>query len=292
MSAQFPRLAELASFSRLGPMQYSTLNSFVFVDEAANAHTRVDYWLRPFDEFLRACSGQPLEGNPERTGGGMKLTFPFSSEAARKFAALDLPKIQFFAKAYTVESAKDMAGLMADSQYKGDRLFLLNDPAVPDSQFGLPHTSKLEELIFGPAPRYKAAAPPAAWKDLNSVHTDQSLDANERLDLPWQVLSFDANNLVIGVQNTHNTWLLYSDIWHPNWHVTVQGSFRETVKVYPAALAYKAVQLTQPGTNIVRWHFGSPLLSALFFLFALQSLAWLVGVGWMIANIFRQKESS
>lgn len=71
-----------------------------------------------------------------------------------------------------------------------------------------------------------------------------------------QVVSFSPDNikLNVGLQQ-ENGWLVYSDLYHPDWQVTVNG---ETKNIEQAYLAFKAIKLTE-GTNSVIFNFGSPL---------------------------------
>ena len=266
-------MQQLLSFSHFEGAQYYTLNNFVFIDEVAHVRTRADFWLRPFDHFLRVYLGQPLAGLAKRPGGYYftnfpfhrgpasrvaGLRFPFEAEAATKFAGLSCPKIQFFSEAYEVGSEEELARVMSSHSFKGDLLFLL-----PSQDSG----------GAGEVTRWNGQRPP---------------DANERLELVPQVVRFDANNLVLRVTNTypHRVWMFYSDVWHPNWRAVVNGT---PAPVHRAAMAYKAV-LLQPGQNTVHFRFGSRLMSLLFALFSLQSLLWLVLAAWLVFQILRGNE--
>jgi hypothetical protein len=270
ITADSPRMQQLLSFSRFEGAQYYTLNNFVFIDEVAHVKTRADFWLRPFDHFLRVYFGQPLTGLAERPGGYYATNFPFQRgpasrvsglrfplevEPATKFAGLSCPKLQFFSEAYEVGSEEELARMMSPRSFKGDLLFLL-----PSQDSG-----GASEVT-----RWKGQCPP---------------DANQRLELLPQVVRFDANNLVLRVTNTypHRVWMLYSDVWHPNWRVVVNGT---PTPVHRAAMAYKAV-LLQPGQNTIHFRFGSRLMSMLFALFSLQSLLWLVLAAWLVFQILR-----
>jgi len=268
ITADNSRMQQLLSFSHLEGAQYYTLNNFVFIDEVAHVRTRADFWLRPFDHFLRVYFRQPLTGLTERPGGFYAtnfpfqggqpsqvsgLRFPFDAEPAAKFAGLSRPKIQFFSEAYEVGSEKELARIMAPGKFKGDLLFLL------------------------------ASQDPGATSEATRWIGQRSLDANERLELAPQIVRFDANNLVLRVTNTypHRVWMFYSDVWHPDWHASVNGT---PTLVHRASMAYKAV-LLQTGQNTVHFRFGSRLMSLLLTLFFLQSLFWLVVVAWLVFQI-------
>jgi hypothetical protein len=274
ITADNPRVQQLLSFSRFEGMQYYTLNNFVFADEVAHVRTRADFWLRPFDHFLRMYFGQPLTGLAERPGGRRPATFPFrtgpvtqfdgalrfpfDAEPATKLAGLNCPKIQFFSEAYAVSSETELARLMTSPGYKGDLLFLLAEPE------------------------------PGGAGGVTPWNAQRALDASDRLELEPEVVRFDANNLVLRVTNTYprRVWLFYSDVWHPNWRAGVNGI---PARVYRAAMAYKAVRLP-PGRNTVHFRFGSKLMSLLLALFSLQSLLWLLLAAWLVGQILRGAE--
>lgn len=68
-----------------------------------------------------------------------------------------------------------------------------------------------------------------------------------------QVTSFGSNHCVIEVDVTGGTaWLVYADCIHPGWTATVDG---RPVPIYPANLAFKAVQL-DPGRHTVEFRYG------------------------------------
>jgi len=268
-----PRLSQLRTCCRFEGMQYCTLNNFIFLDEVAHAMTRVDWWLRPFDLFLRMYFGESLTDLSTRTARGYAVRFPFQSlqpanipallfpvgiEPARKFAALGLPKIQFFSQAYSVGSETELARLMTDPAYKGDLLFILtaHEP--------------------GRAPE----APP--WQ------AQSPLEASDRLTLASEVVRFDSNHLIVSVTNTQPrpVWMFYSDVWHPEWRATVNGN---PTRVCRAAMAYKAV-LLQPGRNTVHFVFRSKLMTWFMTLFALQSLFWLSATAWLMLQVMRNRE--
>jgi hypothetical protein len=77
--------------------------------------------------------------------------------------------------------------------------------------------------------------------------------------------------------------MFYSDVWHPSWRATVNG---KPVPVYRADLAYKAVPLAA-GENVVLLRFGSATFSWCAMLLAMNALAWLGGLSWMMWTLVR-----
>ncbi|MDI6743302.1 MAG: hypothetical protein QMD11_11270, partial [Smithella sp.] len=104
--------------------------------------------------------------------------------------------------------------------------------------------------------------------------SDHDLSENKRLNVPYDVLRFDANHIEISMHNDSPdpVWLFYSDVWHPLWRATVNG---KQTSVYKANLAYKAVKL-EPGSNNVHFYFKSKLMSVLYLVFGLNALLWLM----------------
>jgi hypothetical protein len=100
------------------------------------------------------------------------------------------------------------------------------------------------------------------------------LDANERLAVRPEVISFDANSLRVKVEVPKGGWLLYCDAAHPGWRATVNG---RNAPVARAFLAYKAVPVTA-GTNDVEFRFKSPARTWTFRLAALNALLWVLGL--------------
>ena len=129
-------------------------------------------------------------------------------------------------------------------------------------------------LFVLPTPASEEAPPvPLPWSSQVPVSTDDSLR------LQYVVEAFDANNLRVRVVNPGSgSWMFYSDVWHPSWRATVNG---KPVPVYRADLAYKAVPLAA-GENVVLLRFGSTTFSWCAMLLAMNALAWLGGLSWMM----------
>lgn len=237
---------------KLTPAYWSTY-AFLFKDDAG--HTlRTDHWLKPFDQLMKAYWEQPL--NPSEIPKGFlpykSLTFPLNHPAARKMAAVSTDKIQFFTNPIFLSSEEDIAQLMRHPAYQGDILFLSDEH--PFKKFGLP----------------QAISP-------------EGLSAHYRIDLKNDIDRFDANNLEIriDVPGKEKVYLFYSDVWHPQWNATVNG---QAVTIYKANLAYKAIPLTF-GENVVRFHFESTKLTALYYFWGLVALGWLIGILYLTIGI-------
>src|SRR5581483_11841280 len=109
--------------------------------------------------------------------------------------------------------------------------------------------------------------------------------ANQRLYLHYDAVHFDPNAVEIAVENDRSApaWLVYCATWHPGWSATVNGS---PAPVRRANLAYKAI-LIPPGHSVTRFEFHLPLLDWLDRALALDSLAWLIALGWIVTTILR-----
>jgi hypothetical protein len=231
---------------------YSTTNAFVFKDEISNQF-RNDFWLLPFDNYMRAYWGQSnhdLSTKPTALSFGFRMEFPQGHPAALKISGVTEDKIQLFSQAYLVSSDDSIAALITDADYKGDIIFL----------------SPLKNL-----------------QETSSVSSGHNLSSDKRLRLPYQVGQFDANNIEIttNINGNESAWLLYSDVWHPLWRATVNG--KET-PVYKANLAYKAVKLDK-GVNKIHFFFKSKLIAALYFIFNLNALCWFIIIIYLIGKI-------
>jgi hypothetical protein len=235
---------------------YSTTNAFVFKDEISNQF-RNDFWLLPFDNYMRAYWGQSshdLSTKPIALSFGFRLEFPQGHPAALKISGVTEDKIQFFSQANVISSDDTIASLITNSNYKGDIIFL----------------SPLEK------PKETISVDSSALSGIN-------LSSDRRLRLPYQIRRFDANNLEIttNIDGLESAWLLYSDVWHPLWRATVNG---KEIPVYKANLAYKAVKLSK-GFNKVHFYFKSRLISVLYFVFGLNALCWLIIIIFLTGNI-------
>ncbi len=236
---------------------YSTMNSFLFLDEIGNTF-RADYWLSPLDDFMRAYWGQSIHDKSVRPEGWVpyiRLSFPLTHQASGKIAGLAEDKVQFFSGAYLLDSDDGVAVKITDGDYKGDILFLS-------------------------PPQTKEAA---GISNIKNWLPNGSLSDNERLKIHYQVTRFDSNHLevVANLTGHKKAWMLYSDVWHPFWKATVNG---KPVPVYKANLAYKAVPLALD-QNRIHFYFNSPLMAFLQKLFSLIALFWLGVIGYLIWKI-------
>ena len=253
-----PRAAAFAASVAREPYGHFnwSLHSFYFKDALGSAF-RVDYWLYPLDDFMRAYWRQPLR-HPEIVPEGLfpqvKLDFPTNHVACLKLAGLAVDKIQAFSEAYRIETDEQMASMLSSPDCRGDILFL-SPREGDDEKTGLP----------------------LRWKD------QKSLSANTRVAGEYRVIQFDANNLVVGIDMPaahpgRNAWLFYSDVWHPFWKATVNG---RPVEVFKASLAYKAV-LLDAGRNLVHFFFHSWLFSLLATLIGWNAFLWVSILFWLV----------
>ena len=107
---------------------------------------------------------------------------------------------------------------------------------------------------------------------------ENKLSFNSRLSEPYTLLDFSADGLKIKAISSRSCWLMYSDVWHPEWRASVNG---RPVDVSRADLAYKIIPLDQ-GTNIVHFYFGSWKVRLCQWALGLFSLLGLIGVFWMV----------
>ncbi len=151
-------------------------------------------------------------------------------------------KIQFFTQAHLVPSNQDITLMMKDHRYKGDLLFYR-----PGQTPGIPTTN--------------------GFKDL-----DLSLD--ERINIPYQVLYFSPNKIIIKADTTTHpgVWLEYGDQWYPFWKARVNGVPREVLK---GNLIYKTLALER-GVNEVVFYIENNSLTVFYYFFMFSSLFWLV----------------
>ena len=234
---------------------YWTINAFLFNDHLETS-LRTDFWQKSIDEFMRAYWGQALDDVSQKLHGlvNRKLIFPTKHKAARLFSALDADKIQFFSNVHYEQDKNVLAEKMRSSAYDGNILFVSNTHSKRNT----------------------------ASNTATSL-SDKELSLNERLDIPFNIMRFDSNNLVIQLNNTlqNNIWLFYSDAWHPEWKAFVN---EEPTPIYKANLGYKAISL-KPGNNLIQFRFYSIFLAGIFFLFSLNSLFWIGFILWETKNI-------
>jgi hypothetical protein len=235
---------------RFHPHYWSTY-AFLFKDEIGHS-LRTDHWLRPLNHYMKTYWDQPI-GNESESPKGLSrfssLEFPLAHPASAKIAGLAEDKIQFFKKAYDVSNEQSISDLMKDPRYTGDILFLSS-------------RSKSDR------------APVLIWSK------DSLVSENSRMHLAYTVERYDSNNLVLTVNNPESTpiWLQYSDVWDPLWKVQIDNS---PAPVYKANLAYKAVEL-KPGTHQIHFFYQCAALSALYFLWGLIALGWVILLGYFI----------
>ena len=220
---------------------------YLFADKLDSV-LRTDHWLQPLDQFIKAYLRQPVsdtESPPGTLSAAHALYFPSGHPAAAKIAGADA-KLQFFAEAYGGDSADWIATKLADPGYAAGILFLGPDDAKEKSE------------------------------DITPWNPSHALDSESRVQFPYQVKRFTANRLELEVRNPESrpVWLLYSDVWHPFWKATVNGT---SFPVQKANLAYKAVRVP-PGQNNVRLHFSSQLMSLTHLFLGLNSMAWIFGL--------------
>ena len=132
----------------------------------------VTQWSPSMDLLLRARGGQSLIPDDEVPPPLRDLPEP----------ARD--KLQVFSTAHRVASDAEIAELLRQSEFRGDRLFLSAPGERGDASF--------------PAKDERLAATP-------------------------KVLEFAANRLRVEVESPSEAWLLNGDAWHPDWTATVDG---------------------------------------------------------------------
>ena len=241
------REAATRSFSRLGGVQYWTNDAFYFAEEVRPS-TRVESWLLPLDQYLRMYWRTPIDDDAlprDLSRSDLPFPFPLEHRATGRTAGVTADKIRFFTRAHGVASAEDLVPLMTDAAYAGDLLFVLP-----------------------PADRHDRGAV-TPWEAASPV----ALSGDESRPLPYEVVRFDANNLVVAMKNPDGAaaWLSYADVWHPFWRATVNG---QAVPIYRANMAFKAVPIVR-GDNVVHFHFGTTRLTVLLTVVGANAAFWL-----------------
>ena len=123
----------------------------------------------PLDDLMRAYWGQTLRDHsilPAGLSFAGPLHFPVAHPAVGKVIGATLDKIQVFSTVHPVASDREIARLITDEEYAGDLLFVLfqgGDQESTPSSLRIP------------------------------------LQTNERLDVPYEILRFDANTLQVRV---------------------------------------------------------------------------------------------
>ncbi len=210
-----------------------TSNLFFFHDEF-DQHIRTDYWMKPFDQYIRAYAGQDID-DLTVWPKGLQFYFgweiPTTNVSAQKISGVLEDKIQFFSEVLWFDTDKKIAKTLNDPQYQGDLLLL--------HQKNPPHASQM---------------------------TKQS---NTRIHLDYDIQQFDANNLKVSINNTTNKkiWMHYSDVWHPFWKAYLDG---KEIPLYKSNLAYKAIEVPT-GNHQLHMQFLNPFLNTLTILFGLIS---------------------
>ncbi len=215
-------------------------NSFIYLDEPGCSF-RVDHWLKSFDQYLRTYWGQNLDDLKQRPLGLIywgSFEFPDNHPSALKFSAVTEDKIQFFSKSFDVPEISLESAMMRDAEYRGDTPFLLKPSATANQNI--------------------------------------KLTKNSRVTIPFSILNFSANHIVINMNVPENSakWLIYSDVWHPDWKAM---NNQKPTTIYRANLAYKAVALST-GQQTIEFRYFSQKINLLIWLLAWLSLAWVVGV--------------
>ncbi len=242
--------------------RYWSNSSFAFADDVGSAF-RTDHWLLPLDNFMRAYWKQSIADltiKPKGLFYYYHLSFPLGHPAAGKFAAATYPKIQFFSDAHPINDSKEIASLMSNDTYAGDILFLSAHNNLQPQK-----------------------------NDFRSHKPQGFLQDNERLIILVDIIKFSSNTLELKMNILHdkNVWLMYSDVWHPNWKAFHNG---QQIQVERANLAYKAIQLT-PGNNKIIFKFSSPLLNFFQWFWCWISLGWVGGAVYFVIKIYTSKVS-
>jgi hypothetical protein len=216
---------------------YWSTYAFLFKDQVGHI-LRTEHWLKPMDQFLRIF-WEPkgfIPVDEEKLGSSIVTVLKLMGHAE--------DKVQFFNQAITFDHKhqQHMRNFLAHPEYQGNIPLVIMpvDPANPDHTLPIP-------ITFIPS-------------------------ENVRLNLPYQIRRFDANNLIIETHNPHKNpvWLVISDTWHPYWHATVDG---KPTRVYQANIAYKAVRI-EAGEHQIHLHFGSWLMNLLQHIWGINALLW------------------
>ncbi|MCG6534343.1 MAG: YfhO family protein [Syntrophales bacterium LBB04] len=232
------------------------MDAFLMQDEAST-YRRTEYCLAPLYEyflsFSKSKNGKLLLDHLVPT-----LKLPRDYPGIMRISAVAEDKIQFFDKAFILNDAAWHKRIFGDKQYAGNLLFL----------------SPSEQQLID---RLSAEN----WTG------KESLSVSHRLHLPYTIRRFNANQIDITVDAPEGKeiWMMYSDVFHPKWHVTVNG---QSQKIMRGNIAYKAVRL-MPGHNRVEFRYKSPLLVLLNLIIGMNAFLWIC---YMFREIFRIYEQS
>jgi len=271
---------------RLDPAQYALqeLRPLPYVSRRS-----ADYASNP---RYRALEGALFRG-ADGAYGTMSWTadaYLFQDAPSSRFRTTDwMAPLDELMRAYTGQPIHDRSQPL--SAWGGYRLnFPLQHPAAA-RVIGL-ETDKIQ--IFSGAHRMGSPAPYLTAPDflgdlllLDGVGYGAipSISANERLDVPYEVLEFAANHLRVKTTVPQNAWLLYCDVWHPSWKAEVNG---KAVPVVRGQIAYKAVPL-EAGENVVEFRFRAPTRTICFVANAIHAGLWILLVLGMIFKVFQEK---
>lgn len=248
-----PREAVVRSKLKEVGASYWTMDAFLFHDQVGTS-TRTDQWQKPLDDLQKVFLPEVSKLDAVRNENNVRtklLDFDLSRPAVGKIIGLTENKIQFFRRAFALNAA-DVSRHLADPQYPGDHLLVSSKPSLGNTSW-----------LVSPAPE--------DWW------------SNDRLTITHQVVHFDSNRVDVMVDNTQESavWLYYADVWHPRWQAKVDG---RPVVVFKANVAYKAVPVV-PGRHQVTFLFFSPMFDWLIRLVTINTAAWLIWLGLMIARL-------
>jgi hypothetical protein len=231
-----PRSAFIHAMPLKDSVQYWSNDTFLFRDSAGHAF-RTDHWLLPLDEFVRAYSAAAKGETVKSMAGNpteQTLNFPLMAESARKISAIDRDKLQCFSDSLIFNSQDVLSSYLGSSRYVGDIPLMLNQ----NSKF-LDLSGRLQE--------------------------------DARMKCSYLIENFSADRLDLTVTSDRAGWLLYSDVWHPQWQAQVNG--RE-IEIKKANLAFKIIHIN-PGINHVNFLFNPPYIICFQVLLCLMSAAWI-----------------
>jgi len=185
-------------------------------------------------------------GQPESLALLSVIEFP-EETSARKIAGYHQPKIQFFRKAYKSASEDFIKQWISNPSYTADQLLVQAD---------------------------------------NNLNTEFDPKANQRIQIPHHITSYDSNQISMTVENNSNgpIWLYYADVWHPNWRAFNNNKL---IPISKANIAYKAIKLPQ-GTNHVQFAYSSKVFLRAAQLLSFNALLWCIYFFFLGGNIGRE----